>query len=170
MTALSVVLLIAAILFFIFTRETYVYLIYEKEFRIEFHPVLFSLVLTQKTEQNENKGPGFKFYFALSKRLSKLSEKSCIRINSFKFAKVSQILSSSNVISPYIYHATISSFLVYLNQRAKNLVLDDNAFIPDPDNITTNKIDIRISTELYNLLPRLTEIILDFRKYKRNES
>lgn len=167
MTAVSLILLVSALVFYILTRETYVVILYNNGIRIEFHLVIFSLILTEGEDEKGGVRPKIKFYTFLIKRLARLSERSCIRVNSIRLSKLKSLFSPDEITSSYIYHALISSLIAYLYQKSKKLTLENNALVLIPDSQDISYVDIHLSTELYNIVYALTKILFDYRKYKK---
>jgi len=160
-------LLIFSILFFILTRETYVYIIFEKGLRLEFHLVLFSLILTEREGEKGQTKLKFRFYSSLAKRILRLSEKSCINVKRIYPAKLNSLLSPEKIVKPYFYNALISGLLAYFFGKSKRITMEDNALVLIPDKNDGSIVDIRVSSELYNILTALALILFDFQKYKR---
>ena len=167
MTGLALFLLIIAIVFYILTRETYVYVNYDGNLSIEFHLVIFSLVLSEEEKEQNSFKPRLRFYYLLFKELSKLSEKSCIRIYSIRLARLKNLLSPKKIAQSYFYHAVIFTIIAYFNEKSKKLILNKNALTLIPDTVKSDVINIRLSTELYNIIIALVKILFHFNKNKK---
>ena len=167
MTALSLCLLIFCILFFILTRQTYVYIFYDERLTLEFHLVIFSLVLRERKEEKNGEKPSVGFYFSLLKRISSLSEKSFISINKIYISKIQGHLAPKNIFVCYLYQSVISGFIAYFFGKARRLRLEDNAVTLIPDANDSNIVDIRVYSEFYNILSALLKILFDFYKFRK---
>ena len=167
MTGLALFLLIVAIVFYILTRETCVYVNYNGSLSIEFHLVIFSLVLSEGEAEQKSFKPKFRFYYLLLKELSELSEKSCIKVYSIKLSKLKSLLSPEKIASSYFYHAVIFAIIAYFNEKSKKLILNKNAFTLIPDTAKSDFVKIRLSTELYNIIIALVKILFHFNKNKK---
>ena len=167
MTAVSLILLLSDILFYVFTREAFVYVIYSNGLIIEFHLVIFSLVLTENQNKTKSLKPKINFYRALIKRISALSEKSVIRIKTIRLNKLKSLLSADKIIGSFGYHAAISALLAYFYQKSKKLITEENALVLIPDTNESSFVDIRLSTELYNIVFALLRLFFDLNKSRR---
>ena len=124
-----------------------------------------------QTLENQNKTkslkPKINFYRALIKRISALSEKSVIRIKTIRLNKLKSLLSADKIIGSFGYHAAISALLAYFYQKSKKLITEENALVLIPDTNESSFVDIRLSTELYNIVFALLRLFFDLSKSRR---
>ncbi len=166
MTLTAIILISLALIFFILTRTTYVYIKYEKEFSLEFHFVIFSF--TQKfNKKSKNKGPAPLFYTSLIRHLNKLLNVSEVKVMQVCISPSSKTDSYERLFPiPYGIGALFSAIFAYFKQNTKKITIEDNAVILTPSS-TETKIEFRLYTELYNLLILLIKVTFDLIKYRK---
>ncbi len=165
MTAVAIFLIVFALLFYIVTRTTYLYLRYDGEFRLQIHFVIFSLTLVNLGRDKGN-GVSLGFYSSLIKNLGRLCRLSRIRIMRFSVASDRGNDFTGKFSLAYGISAAFSALFAYLEQNSKKITIEDNAVILTPDNNDT-LIEVRLYTELYNVVISSAKLIFDLIKYSK---
>ena len=167
MTGFAIFLLVFALVFYILTRETYVFVIYSGRLSLEFHLVIFSLVLSEGDSTDKSFKPKLKFYQKMIKELTRLSEKCYIKVHSIRLARLNSLLSPTKIPYSYAYHMVISSLLAYFSAKSKKLTIEDNSLTLIPDSQQSDFVNVSLCTELYNILFVLVKMLVFFKKYSK---
>lgn len=148
MTLLSLILLLFAALFLIFTRTTYVYLKYDECFVLQFHFVIFSFGIKLRGEGGSMPLSIFPKTLRSLKRLAAHSE---IRIIRLSFGSSDGARFENRFPLPYTAFALSSLFIAYFKANSKRIIIEENSIVLSPKGEGTS-VDLRLYTELYNVI------------------
>jgi len=147
-------------LLFIITKTTIVNIRYEKELQIELHFIIFALFLKQKERKKTKKRPPLRFYSSLLKRILFLTKRSDIEIKKLSVPINKEPDHVKAFTLPYLFLGGEALILAYFSSFARKLKARDNSFTLISDKESSPLIDIKLKTELYNLL--FCAILLSF--------
>ncbi len=167
MTIAAILLTDFALMIFILTRTTYVYIKYNRVFSLEFHFVIFSLTLDLPAKNNTD-NIAHAFYPILLKRITNLIECCYIRVIRISIKNKRNERFEYFFPASYGRFALISAILAYLNNKSKKITIEQNAIVLNPDNAET-AIDIRLYTELFKLLSMLFKLLFDLKKFSKKK-
>ena len=165
MAGLFIFLLISFLLFYVFTRTTWVRIIKGEKFKVEIHLPILAIHLINESDdgdkrkkaQNKDEKVYFFGYLRIITGVIARLKNANINVKSIVLPVKSQDFDKSAILRPLRQHTLICAFVAYLRTKTDKLVLADNAITLSPD-VRVLHCYVTVKLRLYELIHGLLSV------------
>ena len=157
MAGLLICLLILFLIFYVFTRQTWVRIIKEDDLKIEIHlPILAIQVINRQNDGDNKKNSGedqklsYRAYLRIISAVLERSKNYEVVIKKITLPYSSDRVDKS-IVGALRKHALICAVIAYLRTKSQKLFLEDNAITLSPD-ITKTHFYVTAKARLYEVI------------------